>query len=48
MKKETNTPGMNWHVAMECHASAIVMKETLSTEALLSTLPQGVPFSGGW
>lgn len=38
MKKGTNTQGTNWHVFMECHTSAIVMKEIIPTEAFLSTL----------
>lgn len=38
MKKGTNTWGTNWQVFMECHTSAIVMKEILFTKALLSTL----------
>lgn len=37
MKKGTNTQRTNWHVFMECHTSAIVMKEIHSIEAFLST-----------
>lgn len=44
MKRGTNTPGTNWHVFMECHTSAIVMKEILSIEAFLSTLATRKPF----
>lgn len=36
MKKGTNTERTNWHVFMECHTSAIVMKEIHSIEGFLS------------
>lgn len=47
MKKGTNTQETNWQVSMECHTSAMVMKEILLTEGLLSTLAtERAPFSG--
>ena len=38
MKRGTNMWGTNWQVFMECHTSAIVMKEIPFTEAFLSAL----------